>query len=58
MYAALIFDEFSSDDECITEVEKPALPSVAEVEPIETDVTLREILQSLISHNRFQRMLI
>ena len=49
VYAALIFDEFSSDDECITEVENPALPSVAEVEPIEANITLREILHNLSS---------
>jgi len=49
VYAALIFDEFSSDDECITEGEKPALPSVPEVEPIEANITLREILHNLSS---------
>ena len=49
VHAALIFDEFSSDDECITEGEKPALPSVADVEPIEPNITLREILHNLSS---------
>ena len=47
VYAALIFDEFSSDDECIMEGEKPALLSVAEAETIEANITLREILHNL-----------
>lgn len=49
VYAALIFDEFSSDDECITEGEKPALPSIAEAETSEANITLREILHNLSS---------
>ena len=49
VYAALIFDEFSSDDECITKGEKPALPSIAEAETIEANITLREILHNLSS---------
>ena len=50
VYAALIFDEFSSDDDdCIMAGEKPALLSVAEAETIEANITLREILHNLSS---------
>ena len=49
VYAALIFDEFSSDDKCIIEGEKSALLSVAEAETIGANITLREILQNLSS---------
>lgn len=47
--AALIFDEFCSDDECINKGEKPALPSVTEAETIKANITLREILYNLPS---------
>ena len=48
MYAALIFDELSSDEEVIIENEKPPPPSV-EVETAQANITLREILHNLSS---------
>ena len=48
MYAALIFDELSSDEEVIIENEKPPPPSV-EVETVQANITLREILHNLSS---------
>lgn len=48
MYAALIFDELSSDEEMIIENEKPAPPSV-EAETVQANITLREILHNLSS---------
>ena len=48
MYAALIFDELSSDEEMIIENEKPVPPSV-EAETVQANITLREILHNLLS---------
>lgn len=47
MYAALIFDEFISDEEMIIENEKPA--TTVEAETVNTNITLREILHNLSS---------
>ena len=48
VYAGLIFDEFSSDEEIIIENEKPAPPNI-EAQIIQENTTLREILHNLSS---------
>ena len=48
MYAGLIFDEFSSDEEINIETEKPAPPNI-EAQIIQENITLREILHNLSS---------
>ena len=48
MYATLIFDELSSDEEMIIENEKSAPPSI-ESETVQANITLREILHNLSS---------
>ena len=48
MYAALIFDELSSDEEMIIENEKSAPPSI-EAETVQANITLWEILHNLSS---------
>ena len=47
MYAGLIFDEFSSDEEIVIENEKPAPPNIEQI--IQENITLRAILHNLSS---------
>ena len=48
MYAVLIFDDLSSDEEMIIENEEPA-PHSVKAETVQANITLREILHNLSS---------